>query len=347
MTNNILKKAKVLFPEDPNKATKLFGGKASGILNWNDLKYPHFYELREEIRSLFWAASEVDMVFDSKQFHTLTEPEQEAYLKIIGLLATLDAPQTDIAYKIAAFSTDPSVKSIMATIADQESEHNHSYAYVLSSVVPLSKQIEAFEMGRTDEVLMERNERIIEFYNGFAENPTVENVLKAMVYTSLLEGLYFYSSFAYFYNLARHNKMVATSTMISFINRDELHHAKFISELFRATLSEYPELNTEGFASWVYEQFQHNVEMESTWIDYVLSEVEGIDTVEMKGYIRYRANKLLRMLGYSEIYEGYEENPMKWIRAYVDNFDGVKTDFFEQQSRQYGKVTEDNGFDDL
>lgn len=343
----LLQQAKVLEPMEPNRSTKLFGGEASGILNWNDIKYPHFYEIREEIRAQFWIAAEVDMTPDVKQFKTLTEAEQDAYLKIIGLLATLDAPQTDLAAKIADYSTDPSVTSVMATIADQESEHNHSYAYVLSSVTNLQGQIEAFEMGRQDLVLLKRNERIVEVYNDFAQQPTIENVLKAMVYTSLLEGMYFYSAFAYFYNLARHNKMVATSTMISFINRDELQHARFISELFRATLAENPTYNNEEFIEWVYDQYRHNVEMEEEWANYVLADVEGIDLEDMQGYIKYRANKMLRMMGLSEIYPEYTENPMKWIRAYVDNFDGVKTDFFEQKSRQYTKTSDLNGFDDL
>ncbi|GIN22507.1 hypothetical protein J1TS3_36410 [Siminovitchia fordii] len=214
-----LTKVKVLEPANPNKSTALFGGKASGILNWNDLKYPHFYKHREQIRALFWRASEVDMTQDVKQFPTLQDKEQHAFLSIIGLLATLDGPQTDIAAKISQYSTDPSVKSIMATIADQESEHNHSYAYVLSSVTHLKNQIESFETGRKDEVLMKRNERIVQVYNEFATNPTIENVLKAMVYTALLEGLFFYSSFAFFYNLARNQKMVGTSTMVNYINR--------------------------------------------------------------------------------------------------------------------------------
>ena len=342
-----LEKVKILEPANPNKSTALFGGKASGILNWNDIAYPHFYQHREQIRALFWRASEVDMSADIKQFHTLTNDEQNAFLKIIGLLATLDGPQTDVAARISNLSTDPSVKSIMATIADQESEHNHSYAYVLSSVTNLDKQNESFETGRKDEVLMTRNERILNVYNEFAANPTIENTLKAMVYTSLLEGLFFYSGFAFFYNLARNQKMVGTSTMISYINRDELQHGRFISELFRATLSENPELNTPEFVEWVYDQFRHSVEQETIWSRYVLGEIEGIDLIEMEGYIKYRANKMLRLLGLSDLYEGYSENPMKWIRAYVDNFDDTKTDFFEQKSRQYTKTSDLNGFDEL
>ena len=287
------------------------------------------------------------MTHDVKQFPTLSAKEQDAYLKIIGLLATLDGPQTDIAHRISAYSTDPSVKSIMATIADQESEHNHSYAYVLSSVTDLARQIESFEMGRRDPVLLERNARIIEVYNDFAQKPTVKNVLRAMVYTTLLEGLFFYSGFAFFYNLARNNKMVGTSTMVSYINRDELQHGRFISELFRATLAEHPQHNNDEFIAWIYDQFRHSVEQETRWSRYVLTGIDGIDLIEMAGYVKYRANKMLRMLGLSEIYPDHVENPMKWIRAYVDNFDDTKTDFFEQKSRQYTKTSDLNGFDEL
>ncbi|MFD1706660.1 ribonucleotide-diphosphate reductase subunit beta [Siminovitchia sediminis] len=345
--SQILDKVTILEPMNPNKSTALFGGKASGILNWNDVAYPHFYTHREQIRALFWRASEVDMTQDIKQFPTLPEKEQAAFLKIIGLLATLDGPQTDMAARIAQFSTDPSVKSVMATIADQESEHNHSYAYVLSSVTTLDQQNESFETGRKDQILLKRNERIMQVYNEFALHPTIENVLKAMVYTALLEGLFFYSGFAFFYNLARNQKMVGTSTMISYINRDELQHGRFISDLFRAALAENPGNNTKEFTDWVYDQFRHSVEQETIWSRYVLDGVDGIDLVEMEGYIQYRANKMLRMLGLSEIYKDHPENPMKWIRAYVDNFDDTKTDFFEQKSRQYTKTSDLNGFDEL
>ena len=343
-----IKVVKVLAPENPNKSTALFGGKTSGILNWNDVSYPHFYKLREQIRAMFWRAGEIDMSQDIKQFPTLTKNERAAFLKIIGLLATLDAPQTDIAGKISNYASDSSVKSLMATIADQESEHNHSYSYVLSSLVDLDTQNSTFELGRTDEVLLKRNKRLEEIYNEFAENQTIENLLKVIVFSAILEGLFFYSGFAFFYYLARNQKMVGTSTMISYINKDELHHGKAISEIFRATMYENPDLNTEEFTLWVQEEFKNAVELEIEWSKYALAGIDGINLDEMEGYIKYRANKMLRLLGLSNIYEGHTENPMKWIRAYVDSFDDTKTDFFEQKSRQYNKAGGDaNGFDEL
>lgn len=347
MSHILLEKAKTLEPRNPNKSTGVFGGKSSGILNWNDIAYPHWYKMYKRLIGNYWQADEVDMTSDVREFTNLTEAEKDAYLKIIGLLSTLDAPQTRTALLISLYATDPSIQSIMAVIAQQEAVHNESYSYVLSSVVSLGEQNTSFQLGRTDEILLKRNDAIMKHYNAFVEEPTIENILKTLVYTVLLEGMFFYSGFAFFYNLARHNKMVGTSTMVSYINRDELEHGRFISELFRATLGENPEHNTEAFTAWVYNAFKESVELEIEWSTYVLEGLEGIDLVEMSGYIKYRANKMLRMMGLSEIYPDHVENPMKWIRAYVDNFDDTKTDFFEQKSRQYTKTSELNGFDDL
>src|SRR5699024_3215255 len=347
MSQVMLSRAKTLDPKNPNKSTGLFGGKSSGILNWNDIAYPHWYRIYKQLIGNYWQADEVDMSADVKQFLILTEAEQDAYLKIIGLLSTLDAPQARTALLLSLYATDPSVQSIMAVIAQQEAVHNESYSYVLSSVVSLSEQNHSFELGRKDPVLLDRNKYVTDQYNLFVEEPSIENILKVMVYTALLEGMFFYSGFAFFYNLARHNKMVGTSTMVSYINRDELEHGRFICELFRATLAENPEHNTEELIDWVYDAFKTSVENEIKWSTYVLSDIDGIDLEEMAGYIKYRGNKMLRMLGLSEIFPDYIENPMKWIRAYVDNFDGTKTDFFEQTSRQYTKTSDLNGFDDL
>ncbi|WP_342577842.1 ribonucleotide-diphosphate reductase subunit beta [Psychrobacillus sp. FSL K6-2843] len=341
-------KAKTLEPRNPNKSTGIFNGKSSGILNWNDIAYPYWHKIYKRLLGNYWQADEINMSNDIKQFDSLTKSEQEAYLKIIGLLATLDAPQTRTALLLSLYATDSSVQSIMAVIAQQEAVHNESYSYVLSSVVSLNEQNKSFEFGRTDEILLKRNQNIMKYYNEFVEKPTTENILKTLTYTTLLEGLFFYSGFAYFYNLARYNKMVGTSTMISYINRDELEHGRFISELFRAVLAENPELNNEDMMNWVYDQYKESVELEIEWSNYVLKDIEGIDLEDMHGYIKYRANKMLRLIGLHEIYPEYVENPMKWIRAYADNIDGTKTDFFEQKSRQYVKVNAiDNGFDDL
>src|SRR5699024_10808894 len=90
-----------------HKSTGVFGGKSSGILNWNDIAYPHWYKMYKRLIGNYWQADEVNMASDVKQFPELTENEQDAYLKIIGLLSTLDAPQTRTALLLSLYATDP------------------------------------------------------------------------------------------------------------------------------------------------------------------------------------------------------------------------------------------------
>lgn len=284
---------------------------------------------------------------DIKQFPDLTKSEQDAFLKIIGLLALLDSIQTDYAGKVADYITDSSISALMIILAQQEVIHNHSYSYVLSSLVAKQKQDEVFEFWRTEPILAERNEFVVNGYKDFAENPSAENLLKSIVFDVVLEGLFFYSGFAFFYHLARNQKMVATSTMINYINRDEQIHVDLFVKIFKEILKENPELNTNELSEFVQETFEKAAELEIEWArDVIGSKTEGILLSDVEAYIKFYANVRCNQLGYERPFEGYRTNPLRWIVAY-EEVDHGKSDFFEQKSRQYTKVQIDNGFDEL
>lgn len=342
-----LQKINILTPTSPNRSTGIINGKASGILNWNDIAYPSFYRIYRELLGNFWIPQEINMSHDIKQYSSLSQEEKYAFEMIIGLLATLDSPQTRYIYNVAEYVTDASVHGITAIIAQQEVIHNESYSYILSSLLPFDEQQRIFEAARTNPIIIKRNDAIMDSYNVFLENKSAKTLIYSMIQSLILEGVNFYSGFAYFYNLARQQKMVGTSTMIGYINRDELVHGKFMSELLRAILNENPELNNDEFVSYTYDSFKTAVEREIEWGQHVLNGIIGIDQDEMAGYVKYRANKMLNMLGLEAAYPGFEENPMRWITAYTDNFNNTKTDFFEQKSRNYAKTNDLNGFDDL
>src|SRR5690625_1548872 len=105
--SKLLERAKTLEPRFPNKSTGIFGGKSSGILNWNDIAYPHWYKMYKRLVGNYWQADEVNMASDVKQFPTLTEEEKDAYFKIIWLLSTLYAPQKRTVLLLTLLSNDP------------------------------------------------------------------------------------------------------------------------------------------------------------------------------------------------------------------------------------------------
>ncbi|MFD1395662.1 ribonucleotide-diphosphate reductase subunit beta [Kroppenstedtia eburnea] len=342
-----MQKRKLYDPAAPNAGTGIINGRSSNVLNWDDCRFPWAYPLYKNMLANFWTPFEINMSEDIKQWGRLAEEEQVAFKKIIGLLAFLDSIQTDYSSKVADYLTDSSLAALMTVLSFQEVVHNQSYSYVLSSLVTRREQEEVFEYWKHDQVLRERNEFIVEGYQAFVEKPEPLTFLRSIVYDVILEGLNFYSGFAFFYNLARHQKMVSTSTMINYINRDEQLHVRLFVQIYRELLQEIPELNTEENRNFVTESFRRAAELEIRWGETVLGDrFDGIRPDELRAYIRFMANKRAHELGAERPFAGYRKNPMRWVIAYQDVNRG-KQDFFEGKSRQYSKVSSDNGFDEL
>lgn len=340
-------KIKILQPTLATSSSLLLNGSRQHHCDWNNLPFPSFQRTYRELSTNYWIPDEVDMKGDAREYGQLSSQERYAFDAIIGLLATLDSPQTRLIYNISDYVTERSAQVNAAMIAQQEAIHNESYSYVLASITGLADQNRVFELARTHPTIVARNAPIMAAYDEFLTHKTPDTLVKALLQSSILEGINFYSGFAYFYNLVRQNRMTGTGKIISFINRDELAHTKFITELIRAILGEQRHLNTEALADYAREAFRHAVDLESIWSSEVIDGIEGIDVEEMLTYVRYRANKMANMLGIEPLYEGANDNGMPWIRAYADNFTETKTDFFEQRNASYKKTNVLNEFDAL
>lgn len=328
----------------PNRSTGIVGGRSSNILNWDDIRYPWAKAMYDKMLANFWTPHEIKMGEDKLQFSQLTPKEREAFKKTIGLLAFLDSIQTDYSSKVADYLTDSAVSAVMVILAQQEVIHNHSYSYVLSSITNKAEQDEIFEYWKHDPVLIERNEFIGRVYKAFVENPTLGNFLESVVADVVLEGLFFYSGFAFFYHLARRDKMVGTATMINYINRDEHQHVRIFSEIFKAVMAEH-DLDRDYWAGYVRDYFKRAAELEVGWARHLLGEdFPGIDLVDLEEYIHFTANKRVRQMGVEDVPFPGARNTLPWIRYYED-MNLVKSDFFEQKSRTYEKVSDRNGFD--
>ncbi|MGP4073825.1 ribonucleotide-diphosphate reductase subunit beta [Piscibacillus sp. B03] len=343
----VLNKRRLYDYSAPNASTGIINGESSNVLNWDDVRFSWAYPMYKNMLANFWTPFEINMSNDRKQWPELTNDEQETFKKIIGLLAFLDSIQTDYSAKVADYLTDSSLSALMQVLSFQEVVHNQSYSYVLSSLVDKDEQDRIFEYWKHDEVLLERNQFIAEGYDRFVEEQTPQAFIESVVYDVVLEGLFFYAGFAFFYNLARNQKMVSTSTMINYINRDELIHVNLFAHIYKETLNENPGLNTEENKQFVTDTFKKAVELEVRWGQHIIgNKIDGINMDELEDYIKYTANKRCKLLGVEAPYPHITENPMKWIRAYKEVDEG-KSDFFEQKSRQYTKVSDTNGFDEL
>ena len=315
----ILEKRKLMDKDAPNRSTGIVNGQSSNVLNWDDVRFNWAYPKYKKMLGNFWTPFEINMSNDIKQFPNLSNEEREAFLKIIGLLALLDSVQTDFAGKVADYLTDSSLNALMIILAQQEVIHNHSYSYILSSLVSRDEQDHVFDFWRTEPVLQKRNDFVLKGYEAFAEQPDVDSMLRSIVYDVILEGLFFYSGFSFFYHLARHQKMVGTSTMINYINRDEQLHVDLFVKIYKELLAEYPEYDTPERAHEVEEIFREAAQLEVDWAREVIGEkIDGLDVEDVEAYIYFYANVRCNQLGYDKPFPEYRKNPLKWIKAYEE-----------------------------
>lgn len=349
-SNSVLKKVRLMNPDGPTKATGIFKGEASGFLNWNDIPYTKFYRVFKQLLANFWIPDDVSMENDKKDWETLDEDIKDAYLDISVMLDGLDSVQALAVSDFKNFLIDVASKHILINIDQQETIHTQCYTYMQASLIPVEEQNMRFNRVKKDPILLARNEPIIASYEKFQKNPTPQNLFEALINSTNLEGIFFYVGFAFFYALARKNLMMGSSTMISYIHRDEMVHFDFIAVLIRILLTEYPELNTDENMQYIYDTVDKAVELEKKWAEHVLEDIADkldIDMDEFNEYIEYIANKRLGILGLDNLYEA-RENVMPWIKTFDDeSISNTRSDQFEVKPRSYAKAGADNGFDEL
>lgn len=330
---------KKIFNENGIRGTEsIINGNTTNLREWNRIKYNWATNLYRNMLNNFWIPEEVSLTEDVKQFEHLTEGEKNAFDKIIAFLNFLDAIQCENLPNLSRYITASEVASLLNIQAFQEEVHAQSYSYILDTVTNPITRDRIYDIWREDKVLLERNKFIANIYQNFNENPTQENFLKTIMANYILEGIYFYSGFSFFYTLARQGKMTATSTIFKYINRDEITHLVLFQEIIKELKKENPELFTPELIAEMREMMRVGVENEIKWGQYVTNnDILGINNDLIDLYIKYLSNLRLRAIGFDELYPDVKENPMAWIETF-SNINNTKTDFFESKVVNYTKA---------
>jgi len=241
MQNTINKK--LLFnPEgcDDTEGRAIIGGSTTNIFNLNDVKYAWGNKMYRMMTQNVWFPEKVSLVEDKREYPKLTVPERRAYDGILSFLVFLDSVQVNNLGNISDFITAPEVNLPLAIQTFQEAVHSQSYQVVIESVIPTQSRTGIYDKWRSDKVLFKRNKYIAQIYQDFIDTPTQKNFARALIANYLLEGVYFYNGFNFFYNLANRGLMKGTSEMIRYINRDEMTHCTLFEHIIKTLDEEQP-----------------------------------------------------------------------------------------------------------
>ncbi|OGN66662.1 MAG: ribonucleoside-diphosphate reductase [Chlamydiae bacterium RIFCSPLOWO2_01_FULL_28_7] len=337
-------KPKKLFNPDGRDSVqdrKIINGNTTNIFNLNNVKYSWANKLYRVMMENFWIPEKVDLTGDINDYKNLTDDERRAFDGILSFLIFLDSIQTNNVPHISDYITSPEINLILAIQTYQEAVHSQSYQYIIETILPKETRNYIYDFWRDDEVLFERNKYIAEIFQTFLDNQNEKNFKKALIANYLLEGLYFYNGFNFFYNLASRHKMHGTADVIRYINRDELLHVVIFKRII-------PEVITEEDISWIQEMFHTAVKQEIQWTNHIIgNNVLGISKEATEKYTKYLANSLLERINLKHIYPGYIENPYMHLEKIADT-EGkgdVKANFFESTVTSYNQSSAIEGWD--
>lgn len=309
----------------------------------NDVRHNWAVSLYLQMREQFWIPQRLDLTQDVTDYNNLTTEERYAFDGILSYLTFLDSVQTCNIPHLKLPVTAPEISLCMAEQISQEAMHNHSYQYMIETIIPSDRRSVVYDFWRTDGVLRERCEYIAGLYQAYVDNPTDENYFVALFADYVLEGIYFYTGFTYFYTLASRQLMPGSADIFKMINRDELSHVRLYQKIMPEAIAVLPHSVDQ-----MLEIMDNAVQQEVTWTNHVIgNDILGITPTSTEQYVKFLANKRLKAIGLTELYPDFQTNPYRHLEKFADTgSDGeTKANFFESTVTAYQMSSAIAGWD--
>ena len=320
---------------------RMIGGNTTNLNDFNNMKYSWVSDWYRQAMNNFWIPEEINLSQDFKDYPRLDKAERTAYDKILSFLVFLDSLQSNNLPTVSEYITANEVNLCLHIQAFQECIHSQSYSYMLDTICSPEERNDILYQWKTDEHLLNRNKFIGDCYNEFHEKRDKFSLMKTLIANFILEGIYFYSGFMFFYNLSRNGKMSGSAQEIRYINRDENTHLWLFRSIILELKKEEPDMFTPEKIKVYEDMMREGVKQEIAWGQYVIgNDVQGLNAQMVSDYIQYLGNLRWSGLGFGFVYEENQKEPenMKWVSQY-SNANMVKTDFFEARSTAYAKST--------
>jgi len=269
----------------------------------------------------------------------LSEEERQAFKVVLGFFTTGDSiAANNIVIASYKHITSPECRMYLLRQAYEEAIHTHSYQYIVESLG--LDEGEIFNMYREVDAIYNKDEFVLSFNEGIfdpnfktgtleADQKFVENIV---VFSIIMEGIFFYSSFAVMFGFQRQNKMVGSAEQIQYIMRDESQHLNFGINLINTIKEEQPEIWTPAFQEHLVRLIRQGTELEYTFAREVFPRgIFGMNAENFKEYIQYIADRRLVCIGLPIQYGS--QNPFPWMSEAIDL--SKEKNFFETRVTEY------------
>lgn len=326
---------------DINKRRIINGGDAD-VMQLYPMRHTFAWEAYMAGNANHWLPTEISMQRDIEQWKSkdvLSDDERKAFETVLGFFTTADSiAANNVVLATYKHITSPECRMYLLRQGYEEAIHTHAYQYIVESLQMDESKI--FNMYREmdaiynkDNMVLKLNEGIFDpnFKTGTLENDQkfVENLF---VFAVIMEGIFFYSSFAVMFGFQRQNKLTGSAEQIQYIMRDESQHLNFGINLINGIKEEQPEIWTPEFQAHLVDLVKRAVVLEYTFATEVFPKgIFGMNAQGFKQYIEHIADRRLERVGLPLQYK--VENPFPWMSEAVDL--NKEKNFFETRVTEY------------
>lgn len=326
---------------DINKR-RIINGTEADVMQLYPMKHTFAWDAYNAGNANHWLPTEISMQKDIEQWKSntvLTDDERKAFKTVLGFFTTADSiAANNVVLAMYRHITSPECRMYLLRQAYEEAIHTHSYQYIVESLG--LDEGEIFNMYREVDAIFNKDSFVLGFNEGIF-NPEFktgtfegdQKFLENMVVFSLvLEGIFFYSSFAVIFGFQRQNKMVGSAEQIQYIMRDESQHLNFGINIINAIKEEQPELWTSAFQARAIDLVKQATKLEYTFAQEVFPKgIFGLNAEGFKQYIEHIADRRLARVGLPPQFN--VENPFPWMSEAIDL--NKEKNFFETRVTEY------------
>ena len=332
------------------KGAKAVDVNSRRIINGGDADVMQLYPMRHKFaweaymagNSNHWLPTEISMQRDIEQWKSrdvLTDDERKAFETVLGFFTTADSiAANNVVLAVYKHVTSPECRMYLLRQGYEEAIHTHAYQYIVESLGMDESRIfnmyrEVESIYNKDNLVLNLNEGIFDpnFKTGTFENDQLflENLI---VFSLIMEGIFFYSSFAVMFGFQRQNKLTGSAEQIQYIMRDESQHLNFGVNMINSIKEEQPELWTKEFQTRMVDLVRRAVVLEYTFATDVFPKgIFGMNAEGFKQYIEHIADRRLATIGLPAQYN--VTNPFPWMSEAVDL--NKEKNFFETRVTEY------------
>lgn len=326
---------------DINKRKVINGGDAD-VMQLYPMRHSFAWDAYTVGNANHWLPTEISMQRDIEQWKSrdvLTADERKAFETVLGFFTTADSiAANNVVLALYKHITSPECRMYLLRQGYEEAIHTHAYQYIVESLGMDESRI--FNMYRDVEAIYNKDNLILSLNEGIFDpafkTGTFENDQKFLenlcVFSLILEGIFFYSSFAVMFGFQRQNKLTGSAEQIQYIMRDESQHLNFGINLINAIKEEQPELWTSQFQQRIIDLVKRAVKLEYTFAAEVFPRgIFGMNASGFKQYIEHIADRRLERVGLPSQFD--VENPFPWMSEAVDL--NKEKNFFETRVTEY------------